>query len=86
LRTTRTPAQCRPAHAAHDAGRDERVRNHFAHGSIPIFNEVKPLQRIYCAVNSKKHVSRKIEEKVSMARSIILRNKTPVIISGELKE
>jgi len=47
---------------------------------------VKPLQRIYCAVNSKKHVSRKIEEKASMARSVILRNKTPVIISGELKE
>jgi hypothetical protein len=47
---------------------------------------VKPLQRIYCAVNPKKHASRKIEEKASMARSTILRNKAPVIISGELKE
>jgi hypothetical protein len=86
LRTTKTPAQCRPADAAHDAGRDERVRNRLAYGSILISNEVKPLQRICCAVNSKKHASRKIEEKVSMARSIILRNETPVIISGELKE
>jgi hypothetical protein len=86
LETTKASAQCRPADAAHDAGRDEQVRNHLAHGSIPISNEVKPLQRIYCAVNSKKHASRKIEEKASMARSTILRNKAPVIISGELKE
>jgi hypothetical protein len=47
---------------------------------------MKPLQRIYCAVKSKKDVSRKIEANAFPAGSNRLRIETPEIISGGLKE
>jgi len=51
-----------------------------------ISNEVKPLQRIYCAVKPEKDVSHKIEANALSAGSKRLRIETPEIISGGLRE